>query len=355
MYKCLIVAILLLFQIPTVGASPKLNGFKNVYEDLDLSLYCQQKYGSGSKVDFASNHMYGVGCKNFFGNRFSLDMDAVCRKQFGSDSEALLTGVHKYDWKCANWEKMNDVVIPIIIVSADYVFDIDAVDGAISNVAAVLKNVQSWYADHLPESLGRRTFTIARPMIKVSWDSANYWNRLSCNTAEPTELHYPDECLPLFSSKNRNALYYTASEEANEIMKNFKASTGSDGRTVVSVFVFSGKTDAIFHGAAATGPYPSDGTGKPTDPGVYYNVMGPDIAGCTDLNERCGFYGVAHEIGHSFGRPHPKCSSSDTVCRNAVMGSQRDPDKATLTLDDIAWLRQSPFFSEVWPWAYLVN
>ncbi|WP_162674625.1 M12 family metallo-peptidase [Vibrio variabilis] len=292
------------------------------YKKPDFQRYCQQQYGWDAVARKQGEHVYNWQCTQG-ANNYPMNIVAACSDQFGSDHSPVIVGASAEDWRCTNWQQANNKVVPVIIVSANYFYNITASDSAIEVVAGVVEKVKAHYKSQMNTG---KTFSLVEPIIALSLKSNQAWHDSSCLTS-PVE-HRNLECssvLPVTADRGR--LFWDA---VNEVKAQF-ANKSELTNVVAPIFIFTGNEGEAFGLGAAALEWE----------GVKYNVQPPSVAVCDNNDTQCGLYAVGHEIGHNFGLKHT-CDVQPQLetCHSSLMQSGQ-----LLMPFEQATLNESAFFS----------
>jgi hypothetical protein len=296
---------------------------------MDLAGYCRS-FGQNYYAQNTSDHAYGWECTDNL-NTFGIDTGAVCRSQWGSNYKAVLKGNYKYDWSCTGWSDANHKVVPVVIVSSEYFYNVDEVNAGIQAYAARMLKTRSWYSNHMYSG---KTFSLVKPVVHLSLKNNSVWRNLSCLTADPSDR--PAECPDHKAPADRGKLFYAMVNEVKYLFNNKKTKTD----IIAPIFIYTGTdSEPFWLGAASL-----------TVDDVKYDALPPNIGACSVNDEYCGVYAIGHEMGHSMGLGHT--CDLDTVptgiCGYSIMENPSNNfEQAILFPEEQEVLERSPFMSHI--------
>lgn len=287
-----------------------------------LNAYCQDKYG-GDAFALQGGGNFDWNCEDdgsVLEN--NVPISDVCEYQWGPGHDEALLGGTADDWACVDWDDAQYMIVPVIVVAGDIVSDSEDIARSITSVTAVVERVRAWYKRKMDSG---RTFHALQPILRLSTESSDYWNDLSCLTGSPSDR--AEQCVDQESPSDRFGYFYEVQAEAQA------TSLGPAPRNIVApVFVYTGPDSAPFGlGAAAAGPF---------------SVNPPSVAVCPEYSDTCGLYSVGHEMGHSFGLGHSCEIVAEPRCYLGMMQNPGDDIlDAVLFGKEQKVLDDSPYFN----------
>lgn len=278
---------------------------RDFLKGIDLNLAASQQYGSGSVAVKNGNHAWHWQAKLPDGSLRGLDMNLAAQRQMSPTAKAVMLGAGAYDWSFIDFPKIDKKVIPIILVTADKIYDIAAVAEAVECYKTKIIGVQEW----LRQEIGK-TFDSLPPLIgytNITDQQIQAWN--------------PDVYI--------NKTYFTGMTQA---VDSYLGSSRSMNHMYLST-VFS---TTHMTGAACTAPHAVVRSHALDD---RFNIF--DALSYTRTSDSADdMYVVAHELLHSFGLDHPP---EGTVNRDQrIMWTGRLPN-AVLTAEEKSILLRSAF------------
>jgi hypothetical protein len=206
--------------------------------------------------------------------------------------------------------------------------------GAAAFTSAV-KWVQAWY-----RSETGRTFAVLPAETIASKLTSDQWLTLSCQTATPDERKRFAPCNQAKYDAGGPQVRYAYYEKVKaEFLA--KHSGGEENRRFI-ITVYAGPQPDAWLGAADGEAY---AVAAPRSASVSCPDFSKDPSG-GDEKCRDSAYGIAHELGHSFGLAHA-CEQSDypkTDCEHSFMQAQHPPGMTMLD-GEMKTLLRNKFFA----------
>jgi len=309
-------------------AAPNLDSYgftDEVFKLMDLNAYCGSTYGEEFSVTRDGDHAYDWQCTDGDVN-YGISSGELCITQWGEDFRPVLLGNHSYDWACTDWSESNNQIVPVIIIASEFFRDIDTVNNAIEVFSDRMKITQDWYAEHMESG---KTFTITKPVVRLSLTSSAIWHEYSCLTASSEGR--PEVCTDKTTPFDRGLLFSKMIDEVSYLFDNKNEETN----IVSPVFVYT-KDGGLF-GLGAAANFIND---------VEFNAQPPSIGACDFNDAECGIYAIGHEIGHNFDLGH-SCNL-EPVASNCYFSIMENPSnffsKAILLDQEQEVLDSSSFF-----------
>ncbi len=211
-------------------------------------------------------------------------------------------------------------VLPVVLVASD-LSEAAASDGVAKFVTA-LKFVQAWYL-----SQTGKTFAILPAETAASNLTAGRWIALSCLTATPDERTHNPPCDQRHFNNGRPQSRYGYYQEVEQEFK-AKHPGNDDQKRRFIIAVFAGDQPNVWLGAADGQAY---AVAAPRSTSVSCPAFKDDPSGADPLC-RDSVYGIAHELGHSFGLIH-SCEQNlypKVGCENSFMQAKHPPGMVML-------------------------
>jgi hypothetical protein len=295
---------------PSAVTRPTADFDPSFYYTIDVARAARDQYGPGATVAALYDHLFGWRAV-VNGQYMSLDLHAAVARQFGRTWSLVAIGVGLYDWRAVRFPSMQNLVLPVMLVSSDLFFDVAGVANGVARFRSVLTTVQNWYRART----GGSSFRMLQPLVLYTSQTSSQWNALSDITADPAHR---------WDLINAARAAYAAQLPG----------PGSARKMVLSMY--TGESQNVWLGAAS---------------GENYAVVPPRATSLTcpergTLDPLCAdaAYAIGHELGHTFGLAH----SCDTYpnygnCQYSIMQTGK-PWDAILLPPEITRLLQTPFF-----------
>lgn len=247
------------------------------FKPIDFNAAAVAQCGAGSRANLRGQHIWDWQLIKPDGSVTGFDLNAAAVRQGGPGSIAVSTGVHAYNWTLITPSQIRYKHIPIVLVTVDKIFDIQAVAAAVETLKTHLIASQ----ELLRQMVGKTVDFIA-PLVSytsITSAQATAWNQQMAVTG-PNQRDYYN--------------YYAA--EVQRVMgAGFNATTH---RYLTALF------GAQNDGSAAMPPtsvLASEVFTNPIKPLNGYTYSGGRGSECDNV------YVLLHEAigGHALGLPHP--------------------------------------------------
>lgn len=260
------------------------------FKKVDFNRAARERYGSAFYAFREGDHAWNWKATN--GTvKYGLDLSDAAFRQAGNGSVPVLTGMKAEDWRFVNYGQLTFKVIPVVLVTLDYVWDHNQIKTRLDNLKSYLIAGQEWLRQQID-----RTFDMVPPVVyytgNITKAKLDAWN---ISMADPN------------SPKRWDYFYGIRDEVKSQLGANYNESThkywtfvlnGNNGSSTVSPV-------AITHSDAFNNRYDQ-----------FENIINT-----TRGDEADNIYASLHELLHSFGLDHP--SSTQTDYDKSIMMTRR--------------------------------
>jgi hypothetical protein len=141
---------------------------KDFIRGIDLSRAAIDQYGAGTTVRAKGGHAWDWEAVLPNGTTGFIDMNRAALKQYNSTAKPVMTGVAAGDWAFLDFGGISYKVIPIMLVTADKIYDVNAVKTALDAFESKIIACQEWMRQQLD-----KTFDVVQPLTYYTPVSAN--------------------------------------------------------------------------------------------------------------------------------------------------------------------------------------
>jgi len=149
---------------------------KDALKGIDLQAAAVEQYGAGSTVKTKGDHAWDWQVVKPDGSIAGIDMNRAAIKQYNANAKpVLIGGFSKNDWTFIDFTAIKNKIIPIILVTADKVWDINAVKQASDCFESKIIGVQEWLRQQIDE-----TFDCVAPLVmytNLTSSQLNTWEQ----------------------------------------------------------------------------------------------------------------------------------------------------------------------------------
>lgn len=280
---------------------------KDYFKGIDLNLAAAQEHGTGATAIRKGDHAWDWQAKMPDGSIRGINMNLAAQRQMSSTAKAFMTGASAFDWTFADLAKVQHKVIPVVLVTADKIYDINGVKEAVKCLKSKIMGVQEWLRQEIDE-----TFDVIPPLVfytNVTAAQVTQWNNDMSVEARKFDYFYKtmDAVKAALGNSYTDKHIYLTSFYGADIKGSAAVSPLALVRSTVFDHMFK-PFEAVTHTAHS------------------------------DTADDC--YVIAHELLHTFGADHPP---EGTLNRDRmVMWIGRFPNPI-LRAEDRAAISNSPF------------
>lgn len=288
----------------------------------------QLQYGSRASLWPNPGHAYQWHAKMPNNEqKYPISLQAWSDAKYGPNWRIVLAeGVDKYAWRWLNpynpdpTKTIDWAVLPVVFVSADWIWDIPKVSAAAAKFAHNLTRVSDWFGSQL----GGKKLKICRPQIVPDYrTSQQVWDLY-----QASKTH--DGMTPAQYDEARYKPWRTAIADYSNYM----------GKRVNSNVIYA---YTHFAGPSADWDFAAAGGGPHLFVSSFATVYSlPDLLTVSDPRLQTLGYAITHEGGHCLGLGHTDSQFADDWQKSIMQASK--PPQAILCDYERARLKNSPFF-----------
>lgn len=266
------------------------------------------QYGSDTQLWPNDGHAYQWHAKRPLNQqRYPINLQGWSDSRYSQNYRVVMAeGVDRHAWRFFNTYSRDWLVVPVVYVAADHIWNMPECKAAASTWANNLQVVSEWYRGQLGKG-----FQVCRPQVVPDYrNTAQIWNLYQSSKTDDT------------SSPARYLPWDTAINDYKAHMR------GRINTNLIYAFTHYAGPSAAWDFAAAGG-------------GAYLFVSSFGTVERAQDNPTL-FYATAHEIGHCFGLGHTEHTLASNW-QQSVMQAARPP-QAILCEYEKQRLLNNPFF-----------